>query len=1047
MSRPHPERFDLPAHPLISILIRTMGRETLVETLDSVAAQTYPHIEVVLIDVRGSGELDASAACGAFSTRLVSSGRRLGRGAAANLGLDSAQGDLLLFLDDDDWLLPEHVAGLVEAIQATEGALAAYAGIECRRPTAKGGWEIAHVFNQPYDPLRLLFENYLPIHAVLFARALVGESLLFDESLEVYEDWDFWVQLSALTPLIHVERVTGVYRIQSASGFGLSRNDARLERGLAAFFDKWRPRWTIEQVLGLVDAAKHQPMYHQLRDHCAAENRALVEQTHELRREREDWKIRHALLAAEKRVLDEQIQGLHERLLNSDARYRALESARRTERELLDLLGIQSLREAVQCRDDLAHQRALTGRLLWLTDLASRPLNAPYRWFQSAFAPLSGPVSRLGSHVEHLSEIIRFHGPGPVARALTAKLSRANGPRPPGLGALWQVARIAALRLNPQPQPQVALLIDLEQICIQTFWLLDELNQSRYTPPFVPIFLHPPGHALGELLERWAPEARHLALDPDADLMERFETVLDASSAEWVMRLDCLEARPRDWLWRLLQSTRQADGDALAVGAISAKLVGGDGRLLEAGRRRAPDGQCWPMGAGGDPQAPEYNYPRVLESASEIGLLLNRRALESALSADRRPTEMPELLEQLRAQGQSILYQPEVTLVRPDQGAATPSALDAANQRRVLVIDAVMLTPDQDSGSLRMFNLLETFLALGWHVGFAPSNLEYVEPYGSALQRRGVEVLAAPGIESIHAHLQARGDEYDLVILSRANVASQFLDTVRHYAPQAEVWFDTVDLHFLREQREAELKKDPAAVKRAARRRQQELDLIARTDLTLVVSPIERELLAREAPEARLEILSNIHDTHPTPAGFDERDAIVFIGGFNHDPNVDAVRYYVKEILPLVEAELGQVPTFIIGSRPPETIQALDDPSRGLCITGYVENVTPYFERARLSIAPLRYGAGVKGKINMSMAYGVPVVATPCAAEGMSLSAETDILIGEDAAAFAAAVIRLYREPSLWEHLARAGLDNIEHHFSRRLARATLERLLMEPEG
>lgn len=1042
MSRPKQERFDPTAHPLVSILIRTMGRATLAETLDSVAAQTYPHIEVVLIDVRGARELDTPR-CGDRPLRLVSSGQRLGRGAAANLGLDSAQGEFLLFLDDDDWLLPEHVAGLVEAIQSREGALAAYAGIECRRPTPEGGWEVVHVFNQPHDPRRLLFENYLPIHAVLFAHSLIGESLRFDESLEVYEDWDFWVRLSALTPLIHVERVTGVYRIQGASGFGLHQDDERLTRGLATFFDKWRTRWTTEQVLALVDAAKHQPMYLELRERCAAENRTLLEQTHELRQEREDWKIRHALLAAENRVLEARIQGLHERILGAESRARALESARRADHELLDLLGIQSLRDAVQCRDDLERHRSWLGQILWLTDLLIWPVRAPYRWAQTALAPLSGPASRLRSHAEHLVEILRFHGPVPVVRAFTAKLSRAHGRRSAGLGALWQVARIAALEIRPEPHPQVALLVDLDRICIHTFWLLESLIRSRYTPPFEPIFLHSPGHPIAELLDRRAPEARRLALEPGAPIADRLASVLEVSTADWILNLDCLEARPHDWLWRLLLGASEEDQETSMVGAISPKLVGADGRLIEAGRRRALDGTLWPIGVGGDPQAPEYNYPRTLDSASEVGLLLNRRALESVLRSGSRPADTPELLESLRAQGRTILYQPEVTLVRPDQGTDTTGA-STRDQGRVLVIDAVMLTPDQDSGSLRMFNLLETFLALGWHVAFAPSNLEYVEPYGPRLQRRGVEVLAAPGIESIHAHLQARGDEYDLVILSRANVAAQFLDAVRQYAPQAEVWFDTVDLHFLREQREAELKNDPAALKRAAQRRRQELDLIARADLTLVVSSVERELLAREAPEAQLEILSNIHDLHPTPAAFDERDAILFIGGFNHDPNVDAVRYYVEEILPLVEAELGPVPTFVIGSRPPQTIRALADAGRGLHVTGYVEDVTPYFERARLSIAPLRYGAGVKGKINMSMAYGVPVVATPCAAEGMSLTAGTDILIGEDAAAFAAAVIRLYREPSLWQRLAHAGLDNIEQHFSRRVARTTLERLLTE---
>ncbi|MGQ9830626.1 MAG: glycosyltransferase [Thermochromatium sp.] len=1038
MSRPTQERLDPTAHPLVSILIRTMGRATLAETLDSVAAQTYRPIEVVLIDVRGTRELDASLLLGdadRLMIRLVSNGRRLGRGAAANLGLDSAQGEFLLFLDDDDWLLPEHVAGLVEAIQSREGAKAAYAGIECRRRTADGGWEVAHVFNQPYDPRRLLFENYLPIHAVLFARSLVGESLRFDESLEVYEDWDFWVQLSALTPLIHVERVTGVYRIQGASGFGLHQDDERLTRGLTTFFNKWRTRWTTEQVLALVDAAKHQPMYLELRERCAAEQRALIEQTHELRQEREDWKIRHALLTAEKQVLEARIQGLSQQL-------GALQFAQRTDRELLDLLGIRSLRDAVQCRDDLERHRSWLGQILWLTNLLTWPVRAPYRWTLTALAPLSGPASRLRSHAEHLVEILRFHGPVPVVRALGAKLSRSTKNRSPTLGALWQVARIAALGLKPEPNPTFALVIDLDRVCAQTFALLESLIQSRYSPPVEILFLHLPGHPIAGLLDRHAPEVRHLALRPDASRSEQLAAVLKACTADWLLRLDCLEARPNDWLWRLFHDI-DPDDPKRPIGAISPKLVGADGRLLEAGRRRALDGSLWPIGAGGDPQAPEYNYPRELDSASEFGLFFHRRALASVLDATHQPADMSELLERLRAQGWVILYQPAVTLVRPDQGAELSDAA-ARGRGRVLVIDAVMLTPDQDSGSLRMFNLLEIFLTLGWHVAFAPSNLEAVEPYGTQLQRRGIQVLTAPGIASIQAHLQAHGSDYDLVILSRANVAAQFLDAVRQYAPQAEVWFDTVDLHFLREQREAELKNDPAARKRAAQRRRQELDLIARADLTLVVSPFERELLAREIPEARLEVLSNIHDLHPLSTPFAERDAILFIGGFNHDPNVDAVCYYVEEILPLVVAELGPVPTFIIGSRPPQAIRMLEDAARGLYVIGHVEDLTPWFARARLSIAPLRYGAGVKGKINTSMAYGVPVVATPCAAEGMSLTDGIDILIGEDAAAFAAAVIRLYRSQPLWEQLVQAGFDNIEQHFSRRVAQATLKRLLAE---
>jgi hypothetical protein len=237
--------------PLVSVLIRSTGRPELSDALDSVCAQTHPRIEVVLIDVRGRGELDPEMPCPGRSLRVVSRGRHLGRGAAANLGLDSAQGDYLVFLDDDDWFFPEHVSLLVDAVLGNPDASAAYAGIGCRRQSPSGDWQTLQVFNEAYDPTRLLLENYLPMHAVLFDRALLRYGLRFEESFRVYEDWDFWIQLSQLTPLVHVDRITAVYRIAADSGFGIRGDDPEVGPGYARLLEKWRSRWTTDQLVEL----------------------------------------------------------------------------------------------------------------------------------------------------------------------------------------------------------------------------------------------------------------------------------------------------------------------------------------------------------------------------------------------------------------------------------------------------------------------------------------------------------------------------------------------------------------------------------------------------------------------------------------------------------------------------------------------------------------------------------------------------------------------------------------------------------------------------
>jgi O-antigen biosynthesis protein len=175
-----------------------------------------------------------------------------------------------------------------------------------------------------------------------------------------------------------------------------------------------------------------------------------------------------------------------------------------------------------------------------------------------------------------------------------------------------------------------------------------------------------------------------------------------------------------------------------------------------------------------------------------------------------------------------------------------------------------------------------------------------------------------------------------------------------------------------------------------------------------------------------------------------EREGIVCIGGFNHPANVDAMMYSVAEILPLVHAQLGSVPAYIVASQAPAEVLALEDVDRGVCATEFVPDVTPFFVRARLSIAPLRNGAGVEGEVTMSTAYEFLVLASPCAAERMFLESGENILIGENAPVFADHAVHLYRDRELWEALSAEGRVNVRSHLSRGGARAAIEALLAD---
>jgi glycosyltransferase involved in cell wall biosynthesis len=368
-------------------------------------------------------------------------------------------------------------------------------------------------------------------------------------------------------------------------------------------------------------------------------------------------------------------------------------------------------------------------------------------------------------------------------------------------------------------------------------------------------------------------------------------------------------------------------------------------------------------------------------------------------------------------------------------------------RRRVLIVDTYMLTPDRESGSLRMLNLLTLLQELGFKPTFAALNLEAPEPYVSRLQQRGIEVLYRPYVKSLSRHLRACGSLYDLVILSRIEAGSRLLEPVRRHCPRAQLLYDTVDLHFLREARLAALTGSVSARAAAEQRKRQELDLIRHADQALVVSPYERDLLERELPGADVRIVSNIHALRGCQRGFEARAGVLFVGAFAHPPNTDAILWFCREVLPLVLREEPALCCSIIGADPPPRVRALA--SANVRVLGHVPDLEPYLDGCRLALAPLRYGAGVKGKISISLASGLPVVATPEAAEGMGLVHRESALIAATPAAFASALLEGYRDPALWHRLSEGGLAVMEPQFGFATARKALAAIVGrgEPES
>lgn len=354
---------------------------------------------------------------------------------------------------------------------------------------------------------------------------------------------------------------------------------------------------------------------------------------------------------------------------------------------------------------------------------------------------------------------------------------------------------------------------------------------------------------------------------------------------------------------------------------------------------------------------------------------------------------------------------------------------------------------DRASGELRFSRFL-SILAAKHRVVFSVYEYEgkrdQVDAQEMARYRKALEQDGVTVAEPLDEVLQRQ--TFDAVLFEFYFPAQALLRHVRFRQPGARVIVDSVDVHFQRLFAKANVTGNPSDAVLAAKTKADELEVYRRADVVITVTDEDKGILLREAPDIRVATIPNIHDVPDAPPGPKNTDhSMIFVGNFTHSPNVDAVQYFCSEIFPLIRKRVPDARLRLVGQAPPSEI--LDLASDVIEVTGYVPETRPYLESSAVSIAPLRYGAGMKGKVGEALSLGLPVVTTAVGIEGFGLTRDKEVLVGDTPQAFSEHVVRLFSDADFYNMLRVNGWQFMKRHYSEETVKSKIHELFDGLEG
>lgn len=356
---------------------------------------------------------------------------------------------------------------------------------------------------------------------------------------------------------------------------------------------------------------------------------------------------------------------------------------------------------------------------------------------------------------------------------------------------------------------------------------------------------------------------------------------------------------------------------------------------------------------------------------------------------------------------------------------------------RILVIAPSLPRYDRNSGDLRLYTILQ-ILAEIYEVYFYACKIEVDDKqYLDKLLFIGITVFD----DNMSIANVLHKYTYDVVFIEFYFIADYYLPRVRLIQPKCPIIIDSVDVHYIRKYSQSNITHNNEDIEDANITKDIETKIYNKADVVITVTDDDAKLLSMDCPKLKIRIIPNIHELNYCNNYMCDQ-SLIFIGGFTHEPNVDAILFFHKQILPIIRKSIPGIQLKIVGSAPTEDIIALQ--GENIIVTGFVPSTSPYLHASKISIAPLRFGAGMKGKIGEAMAHGVPVVTTSVGAQGMGLTNRKNVIIADTPEEFAHSVVELMNDIELYNTVKQNAILHVSDRYTKNAVTENIKTIIYE---